>query len=307
MSPDMELNHEDQVAKEIRALGPHIHSPVPNPSPIGLFAFGLTTALLQMKHTHLAGSAEHETVGVENLTWGFAMFYGGLLQIIAGLGEVKRNNLFGYTAFLSYGGFWMSIGTAEIATKVFTLLGEVSSDGVEVGINSKAVQAMMVMMGIFTAILWVCTFTTNKCLCLLIFSLMMTFFLLAVGVDHKHVDVAAGWVGIFTAAVAFFLAGAELINDIIGGGNELIPLGHFDSNKFKFAGYFHVPGRIHGVTETAVLRNSEFGPDEKNATTISCRNVDQESMMLASPTSNSNVHDESHLNAHRVGMNVSPK
>ena len=65
-------------------------------------------------------------------------------------------------------------------------------------------------------------------------------------------------VGIFTAAVAFCLGGAELINDIIGEGTEIIPLGHFDSNKFKFAGNFHVPGRIHGVMATAALQNSQF-------------------------------------------------
>ncbi len=135
--------HEDQVAREIRALGPHIHSAVPNPAPIGLFAFGLTTALLQMKHTRLTGNSEKDLTGVENLTWGFAMFYGGLLQLIAGLGEVRRNNLFGYTAFLSYGGFWMSLGTAEIITKLFTLLGEVGSDGGEIGMNPDALRAMV--------------------------------------------------------------------------------------------------------------------------------------------------------------------
>ena len=86
---------------------------------------------------------------------------------------------------------------------------------------------------------------------------MLTFILLAVGIDHEEVDKAAGWVGIFTSFVAFFLAGAELINDIIGGGTEIIPLGHFDSNRFKFAGYFHVPGRI------------------QHSPSLSCRNVDK--------------------------------
>ena len=38
----------NNVAKEMKALSPHVHPPVPNPAPIGLFAFGLTTALLQV-------------------------------------------------------------------------------------------------------------------------------------------------------------------------------------------------------------------------------------------------------------------
>ena len=60
-----------------------------------------------MKHTKLTGANVEELIGVENLVWGFGLFYGGLLQIIAGLCEIKRNNMFGFTAFLSYGAFWM--------------------------------------------------------------------------------------------------------------------------------------------------------------------------------------------------------
>jgi Predicted membrane protein len=209
-----------------------------------------------MKHTRITGNTESDLTGVENIVWGFAMFYGGFLQVVAGLGEVRRNNLFGYTAFLSYGGFWMSLGTAEILVKLFTLLGETDALGGEIGINPKAAQAMLIMMGVFTFLLWVCTFKQNKALSLLIFSLMMTFFLLAAGIDDYRTDKAAGWVGIFTSAVAFFIGGAELINDIIGEGQEIIPLGHFDTNKFKFAGYFHAPGRIQSVSHTSALRHS---------------------------------------------------
>eukprot|EP01083_Nonionella_stella_P150466 479385_1 len=255
----------DSVADAIAALGPHIHSPVPNPAPLGLFSFGLTTAILQMKHTRLAGKETVDMNGVENLAWGFALFYGGLLQFVAGLGEVRRNNLFGYTAFCSYGGFWMmSLGTAEILVNLY-------SDNV--GINPKALQAVLALMGIFTFILWICTFEQNKVLCLLIFSLMMTFLLLAAGVDNKTTDYVAGWVGLFTASVAFFLASAELINDILGGGRELIPLGAFEANRFKFAGHFHVPGRIHG---------SHFGPDHNVSPVPSSRSINRRHVQISS-------------------------
>ena len=89
----MSLSNNDHVKllERIRALECHIQPPVPNPAPLGLFAFGLTTALLQMKHTRLTGYGEDSMKNVENLVWGFALFYGGLLQIIAGLGEIRRN------------------------------------------------------------------------------------------------------------------------------------------------------------------------------------------------------------------------
>ena len=53
-----------------------------------------------MKHTRLTGSEEEDGTGVNALVLGFAMFFGGLAQLLAGLGEIKRNNLFGYSAFV---------------------------------------------------------------------------------------------------------------------------------------------------------------------------------------------------------------
>jgi hypothetical protein len=216
-----------------------------------------------MKHTRLTGHQESDKSGVENLVWGFALFYGGLLQAIAGLCEIRRNNIFGYTAFLSYGGFWISLGTAEILVNLY-------ADDDQV-INPKGVQAMLILMGIFTFVLWICTFKQNKTLCALIGMLMMTFFFLAIGIDSEVCDYIAGWMGIVTSAIAFWLGSAELINDIVGSGHDIIPLGHFSTNKFRFSGHFHVPGRIHGVTHTAILQDSVFGPGNKDAPTLSER------------------------------------
>jgi len=95
------MSTTDKISEEIKSLGARLHQPVPNPAPLGLFAFGLTTALLQLKHTRIVGNTEQDAIGTENLVWGFAIFYGGLLQLLAGLAEIRRNNIFGYTAFMS--------------------------------------------------------------------------------------------------------------------------------------------------------------------------------------------------------------
>ena len=240
----------DQVAKEIHELGPHIHPPVPNPAPLGLFAFGLTTALLQVKHTHLAGEDVEDAKGTENLTWGFALFYGGLLQVVAGIAEIKRNNVFGFTAFTSYGGFWLSLGTAHIVALL--------ADEGTVIFSAKAVQAMLVLMGIFTFLLWICTLKMNATISLLFFLLATTFFTLAGGVENDTLDEAAGWIGMATAATAYWLGAAELVNDIWGEGREVIPLGSFSRNKFKSTGGAHVPGRIHGVAHRQVLKGTQM-------------------------------------------------
>jgi succinate-acetate transporter protein len=235
-----------RLAAEIHELGPFIHPPCPNPAPLGLFAFGLTTALLQVKHTGLGGETEEDGRGTENLVWGYAVFFGGLLQLIAGAVEIKRNNIFGFTAFSTYGGFWLSLAAAHLF---------IDADS-DILFNSRAVQAMLVLMGIFTFIMWLCTLKMNATISLLFFLLATTFFLLAGGVVNTTVDKVAGWVGMVTAATAYWLAAAELINDIVGGGKDVVPLWRFKPSN---TGAVHVAGRLHGEGQRQALKGTSMG------------------------------------------------
>lgn len=72
-----------------------------NPGPLGLFAFGMTTVLLNF---HNAGFYEFGS-----MILAMGIFYGGLAQVIAGVLEWKKGNTFGTIAFLSYGFFWLSL------------------------------------------------------------------------------------------------------------------------------------------------------------------------------------------------------
>lgn len=112
--------------------------------------------------------------------------------------------------------------------------------------NDKASQAMLFMLGVVTFMLWTLTFKLNKTLCSLFFLLGCTCILLCFGVDNEDIDVIGGYFGLVTSANAFWLAYAELVNDVIGEGKEVIPLGHWESNKYKDSGGAHAPGRIHG-------------------------------------------------------------
>ena len=49
-------------------------------------------------------------MSTEYVTVGFALFFGGLVQLLAGMWEFRRNNMFAATALSSYGGFWLSYG-----------------------------------------------------------------------------------------------------------------------------------------------------------------------------------------------------
>jgi uncharacterized protein len=78
--------------------------PVADPAPLGLAAFALTTFLLSAIN---AGWAKNTTGGD---WWGYAIAYGGLVQLLAGMWEFRNRNVFGATAFSTYGGFWIGLG-----------------------------------------------------------------------------------------------------------------------------------------------------------------------------------------------------
>src|ERR1041385_1269552 len=76
-------------------------TPAADPAPLGLGAFALTTFVL----------SGHNATFIPDLIWvGLALFYGGMAQLLAGMWEFRNRNVFGATAFSTYGGFWMSLG-----------------------------------------------------------------------------------------------------------------------------------------------------------------------------------------------------
>jgi uncharacterized protein len=145
------------------------------------------------------------------------------LQILAGLGEVKRNNVFGYTAFCCYGGFWMSVGIIKVVCLLAT--------DVPPAVNEKAAQAMLFMLGGISFMFWTVTITMNITICLLFFFLTVTCILLSFGVQNENVDTVGGYFGMITSVNAFWLAYAVLVNEVLGKGTEIIPLGQL--NKWK--------------------------------------------------------------------------
>src|SRR6478752_3316063 len=82
-----------------------------DPAPLGLAAFALTTFIL----------SGHNASFIPDIAWlGLAFFYGGLVQLLAGMWEFRNRNVFGATAFSTYGGFWMALGFFVTLTLVST-------------------------------------------------------------------------------------------------------------------------------------------------------------------------------------------
>lgn len=166
-----------------------------NPAPLGLAGFALTTWLLSMIN------AGWYTGDAMNMVLAVALAFGGTAQMIAGAMELPRGNTFGATAFLSYGAFWWSFA-------LFVLFLHDKVPGSFVG-------WYLFLWGVFTFYMWIGTFKAPRALQLVFLALWITFFLLAAGdwTGMSGLHMAGGYCGLITAALAFYLSAAEIINE----------------------------------------------------------------------------------------------
>ncbi|KAK9239425.1 GPR1/FUN34/yaaH family-domain-containing protein [Lipomyces kononenkoae] len=169
-----------------------------NPAPLGLCAFGLTTFVLSLANVQARGASNPSVV------IGLAYFYGGFIQLCAGMWEMVVENTFGATALSSYGGFWLAYGAIE--TDAF---GIVAAYGDDVsGLNSMLAFFLLGWF-IFTFGLVLCTLRSTVAFFLLFFTLDMAFLLLGIG--HLYpTDVGGANVGLTKAGGVFGLLSAFL-------------------------------------------------------------------------------------------------
>ena len=178
-----------------------------NPAPLGLMGFGMTTVLLSL---HNAGLF---TLGTMILAMG--IFYGGIAQIIAGVMEWKKNNIFGTTAFTSYGLFWLSLVGLIVMPKI----------GLGDAPESSAMAAYLFMWGLFTAVMFIGTLKLNRALQFVFASLALLFFLLALGdiTNSTIIKHLAGYEGIICGFSAIYTALAQVLNELYG--RTIAPIG----------------------------------------------------------------------------------
>ena len=169
-----------------------------NPAPLGLMGFGMTTVLLNF---HNAGIFEFGS-----MILAMGIFYGGLAQVAAGIMEWKKGNTFGTTAFTSYGFFWLSLVALIIMPKM----------GLIAAPEKLAMVVYLIMWGIFTAGLFICTLKLNRALQFVFASLALLFFLLALGdfTNSSTIKHIAGYEGIICGFSAIYTALAQVLNEV---------------------------------------------------------------------------------------------
>jgi succinate-acetate transporter protein len=173
-----------------------------NPVPLGLMGFGMTTVLLNL---HNAGLYPLDT-----MILAIGIFHGGIGQVIVGCMEWKKGNTFATTAFTSYGLFWLTLVGLILLTK--------ADIGISGPVKETAMASYRAMWGLFTAALFVGTLRLNKALQVVFGSLVMLFFLLAIGgaTGNKAISTFAGYEGIFCGFSAIYTGLAQVLNEVYG-------------------------------------------------------------------------------------------
>jgi succinate-acetate transporter protein len=169
-----------------------------NPAPLGLSAFALTTFVLS--------AANAGWVSAPNIVLGLALFYGGVVQIIAGVQEFRAGNTFGATAFCSYGGFWLAVGV--IFTPAFGVLDAYKTGGLGVALG-----IFLLGWTIFTLLMFFGTLRANMALIVVFGLLFLTFLSLTLGalLGAAGLTILGGYLGIITALGAWYTALAGIL------------------------------------------------------------------------------------------------
>jgi succinate-acetate transporter protein len=193
------MSLQDVAVKEV--------PPIADPAPLGLAAFALTTFLLS----------------AFNVGWtkgtlaflGFALAYGGLAQLLAGMWEFRNRNVFGATAFSTYGAFW-------IAVYFFWVVPEFKPTALQLSNDLGWISVAFVIFNTYM-LLW--SLFVNRAVFLVFLTLEVTFILLAVGhfMNSTNMVKAGGIAGIVTAACAWYASAAGVINGM--GGRKVLPTG----------------------------------------------------------------------------------
>jgi succinate-acetate transporter protein len=197
---------------EDREVTPAVHAApsasIADPGPLGLAAFALTTFLLSIVNAHWTSGNSAGTAFL-----GYALAYGGLAQLLAGMWEFRRGNVFASTAFSSYGGFWIGL-----FVWIRVVPGALTGTGHDLG-------WILVAFAIFNAYMLLMSTQVNLAVFLVFLTLQLTEVVLAIGNFTSNVSVgqAGGYIGVLTALVAWYTSAAGVSAGI--GGKILLPVG----------------------------------------------------------------------------------
>ncbi len=171
-------------------------------APLALCAFGTTIFMLSMVN------ATAVTVAALPIVFAVALMFGGLVQLIAGIGQFRIGKVLTGVIFSGFGGFWLSLfAYAEWMAKA-----------VPAAQQGHALGLMLYAFGIFAVVCTLACFRSSVMVVVAMLVVIAALFLSAAGNYGANLTLIhwGGYVGLAVAGLAFYLAAAELCELVYG-------------------------------------------------------------------------------------------
>jgi len=185
-------------------------APIADPAPLGLAAFALTTFLLSAANANWMGAATGSA-------WlGYALAYGGACQLLAGMWEFRNRNVFGATAFSTYGGFWIGL---------FLWVQFVAPHATSASQADHDLGWILLAFAIFNTYMLILSTQVNTAVFAVFLTLEVTEIVLFIGnfAGSSGIVKVGGYIGVITALTAWYTSAAAVSNGI--GGRLRFPVG----------------------------------------------------------------------------------
>jgi len=185
-------------------------SPLADPGPWAVSAFATTSFMLGMYNAHLIGPASLPIV------FPVAFFFGGLIQIMVGVLEVGRGNIFGAVVFGTYGPFWVIFAAIEIWFAKMVHPASAANAGVAL---------FLAMFAVLTFYFVLASLRSDIVLVAILVLIFAGLVCLAIGAQSGSVDwtKAGGWITLVFAVLAWYHAAADMIKFTFG--RPVLPVG----------------------------------------------------------------------------------
>ena len=184
---------------------------VADPTTLGLFGLAIVTLVASSQKMELTSGLSFVMV--------WAIFLGGVAQIIASLFDFKHNNLFGATAFSAYGLFW--IGMAMSWLIKLGCFGDTLAQAADIKQLGFVFIGYMILSIVFT----ISGLKMSKAMFVLLLLIVILFLGLALdsfGCGHVWHSVAA-YAELAISLLTFYVLAAKYLNSFFG--KNIVPVG----------------------------------------------------------------------------------
>ncbi len=176
------------------------------PAPLGLIGLAVAALVLGLHDIEWAAG------GDKSLMIPWTLFLGATAQLIAGIVDFRRNNIFGATPFTPYSLLWYAVS--------FTLFITIFTDA---GVNLRHYAFGLIGFLIFSIILTFASLMTNKTLFAILIFIDLAILALVLHVLYETSAKPVGISLLCVSAFSFYGAAAALLNTM--ANKTILPLG----------------------------------------------------------------------------------